>query len=114
MNCIYSYSHNDRILYVGRTIDLKRRHKEHKRLTDYSTYFDILAQQLGWNNIELRILEENIDYHLLNTRERYYFNLLRPTSYERRPKLTEEDMLLDKQKKLWEKQDFECLKAIKS
>ena len=118
MNCIYSYSHNGRILYVGKAKVFKGRHSQHKRSTEtarmYKPYFDRLALEIGWENIESRILEQNIDENLLDSRERYYFNLLRPTAYEKRPKLTQEDIELDKQRYIWHKQEEECIKAMKT
>jgi hypothetical protein len=115
MNCIYSYSYNQRVLYVGKTVNVKRRDREHKNgKLEYKTYFEKLAEQLGWENIELRILEQNIAPELLFRKERDYYNLLRPTANERRPKLFEEDIEADKQQNRWDKQEQECLKAMKT
>jgi excinuclease UvrABC nuclease subunit len=115
MNCIYCYIHNQRVLYVGKSVDVKRRHREHKTTKfECKTYFEKLAEQLGWENIELRILEQNIIRDLLSRKERDYYNLLRPTANERRPKLFEEDIEADKQQKRWDKQEQECLKAMKT
>jgi hypothetical protein len=94
---------------------MKRRDKEHKDgKLELKTYFEKLAEQLGWENIELRILEENIPLELMYRKEKDYYDLLRPTANERRPKLFEEDMEADKQQRRWDRQEQECLKAMKT
>jgi hypothetical protein len=50
--CIYifTYKHNDKVFYIGKTLDMRRRFNDHKKPTLVSNKFDkfhVLAEKLG-------------------------------------------------------------------
>ena len=60
--CIYifTYKHNDKVFYIGKTHDLRLRFNEHKKPIHVSKKFDkfhVLAEKLGWDMFTLSVVE---------------------------------------------------------
>ena len=69
--------------YIGQTIDLDRRLKDHKR-SKYDDYFHNSIRKYGWNNFEVIILHDNIPLQDLNWLEKqciWIYNTRSPNGY---------------------------------
>lgn len=60
--CIYIfiYKHNDKVFYIGKTLDLRHRFNDHKKPTLTSKKFDrfhVLGEKLGWDKFTLSVIE---------------------------------------------------------
>lgn len=81
MGYIYMLKNNiNGLIYIGKTIDIKRRIKEYKyksRKLDKRTSYKIMEEiyQFGFDNFSVSILEE-VDNDILNEREIFWINEL--------------------------------------
>lgn len=74
--------------YVGQTVDVEKRWKEHKlnakRGTDTTIYLYNAMKEYGIDNFEFRVIEENIRLDEINDKEEYWIkelDTLRPNGY---------------------------------
>lgn len=81
MNLIYAYKKisEDKIVYVGQTVQLEVRHKQHmlydpynEKNPEYEYPLSRGIRKYGPDEYELIILEENIPLELLDEREKYW------------------------------------------
>lgn len=85
MGCIYAFiDRNDKIFYIGQTVDLKRRISGHKLEVDRENHlwkYNKLRKELRETGRSLesfiKILEDNIDKTQLDTREIYHIRKVR-------------------------------------
>lgn len=73
---IYKYTNliNGKI-YIGQTKQaLKNRHKDHLNQLQDNTYFHRALLKYGENNFSLEVIEDNIPYHKLDEREKYWIS----------------------------------------
>ena len=70
----------DNKLYIGSTVNYKKRCKAHIKLLNNNKHYNFLLQnafeKYGINNFKFEIIEEIKKMHLLRKREMYYINLL--------------------------------------
>ena len=123
--CIYIYSFENQVLYVGSTNNIISRHRSHidgNCFTDpydetkkviHKTPFELKAEKIGWDKIKLSIIENNIDRKDQRDREQFWYSLLKPIHNMRRPKITESERQKDLLKIEYERDDRECIKAMK-
>lgn len=81
MNLIYAYKKKseNKIVYVGQTICLEQRHKQHmlydpfnEKTKEYNYPLSRGVRKYGINEYELLILEENVPLEKLDEREKYW------------------------------------------
>lgn len=81
MNLIYAYKKrtNNKIVYVGQTVSLEQRHKQHmlydpynEKVREYNYPLSRGIRKYGPDEYELIILEENIPLNKLDEREQYW------------------------------------------
>ncbi len=80
--CIYIfiYKHNDKVFYIGKTLDLRHRFNDHKKPTHVSKKFDkfhVLAEKLGWDKFTLSVIEFCSQEDLM-LRENFYITQYLP------------------------------------
>lgn len=74
---IYRYTNtiNGKV-YIGSTINIKIRHREHRRASEntrtMSIYFYQAARKYGWDNFKLEVIEENVCPLIRNDRENFW------------------------------------------
>lgn len=81
MNLIYAYKKKsqNKIVYIGQTVSLEQRHKQHmlydpnnKNTREYNYPLSRGVRKYGINEYELIILEDNIPLDKLDDREKYW------------------------------------------
>lgn len=74
---IYRYTNliNNKV-YIGSTVNIKHRQREHKKAAEHnrtkSIYFYQAARKYGWDNFKFEIIEENVCPLIRNERENYW------------------------------------------
>ena len=111
MNLIYAYKKRteDKIVYVGQTVCLEQRHKQHmiydpfnEKLREYNYPLSRGIRKYGMDEYELIILEDNISLDKLDEREKYWikfyntywdgYNQTTGGSFPTKPTYTEDDI----------------------
>lgn len=90
-------------LYVGKSVCIERRHKQHiyGSKSPYATPFEKKALERGWDTLELVILE-SVPREQLILKEREWYLKLRPKLNTLFPKLLQEDLDLLCHKRLFQ------------
>lgn len=73
---IYKYTNLiNKMVYIGQTKQtLEQRDKKHLSQLNDNTYFHRALKKYGRENFSLELIEDNIPYHLLDEKEKYYIN----------------------------------------
>ena len=82
MYSIYNfYKKDSNENYIGKTKDITKRMVLHKYYSKSSTYklYDFMRANGGFNNFDYEILETNIPEDQGPIKERYYYNLYKPS-----------------------------------
>ena len=85
VSCIYGIyeTANMKCIYIGSTLDFENRiNWHHKEYDDYPKrkLYKYVRSSGGWNGFTFRLLEPIEDTRVLFQRERYYIDLLLPTT----------------------------------
>lgn len=97
MNCIYAFFNKEtqECLYVGSTRCFWKRFGKHlcdsySNKQQYKLYA-VIREKGGWDNIEYRILEQNLKLEDLLLREKHHYLSLKPIGNRQSPLQTEEE-----------------------
>ena len=121
MGVIYLYrlKEDNTPLYVGKTKHkISKRDYAHKKATDCATRFEKKAKEIGWENISLEIIREDIEDNKLCWAERECWDIYKPKYNSICPRRTDEEIIALRElywaRKECEQLEFECLAAIKT
>jgi len=81
---IYKYTSPSNKSYIGQTLNLTRRIREHKYTNRSKTAFSRAIKKYGWNNLQQEILAKNLTRTEANILEEYYIaehNTMAPSGY---------------------------------
>ena len=98
MYTIYNlYKINSNDCYIGKTKNVKARMVLHKYYSKSSTYklYEFMRANGGFENFEYEILETDISEEQGPLRERYYYNLYKPSLNNNVPAQTQEQSQLN-------------------
>ena len=98
MYSIYNlYKINSNDCYIGKTKNVKARMVLHKYYSKSSTYklYEFMRANGGFENFEYEILETDISEEQGPLRERYYYNLYKPSLNNNVPAQTQEQSQLN-------------------
>lgn len=110
MGCIYAFFFKDsgECVYVGSTQNFWIRYsthiKEYYAKRKMHKLYSIIAEKGGWDNIDWRILENNIENNSILIREKHYYLELKPSGNSCSPLRTQEEKAQQMKKKRNRKQ----------
>ena len=120
-NLIYGWfsKTDNRVFYIGRTKDLEGRTSAHKN-TKQDTHAERMAREIGWDTIEVRMLQSDLSLENAIICETLWFYQLLPIWNGKRPpeyiksdpsyKNYTERQIIKNQRRY---EEYECLAAIK-